>query len=130
MLLGPNMMRSQGLPPLLNSSSVFGTKASSGMTSTSSLIPSLSYRSFSTSDSEYFTYSAFTTARIVVPSYGRAPWAGTRARQDAGGHDGDQHERDTNEHELLHERVSFGACSIPGTVSRPIKMGQMLGADE
>ena len=70
MLLGPNMMRSQGLLPLLNSSSVFGTKASSGMTSTSILIPSLSYRSFSTSDSEYFTYSAFTTALIVVPSYG------------------------------------------------------------
>src|SRR5262245_39933495 len=76
MLLGPNMIRSQGLLPLLNSSSVFGTKASRGMTSTSSLMPSLSYRSFSTSDSEYFTYSALTTARIVVPSYGRLPWAG------------------------------------------------------
>src|SRR6185503_19275069 len=79
MLLGPNMIRSHGLLPLLNSSSVFGTKASSGMTSTSSLIPSLSYRSFSTSDSEYFTYSAFTTARMVVPSYGFLPWAGTPA---------------------------------------------------
>src|SRR4029453_19090294 len=76
MLVGPNMMRSHGLEPLLNSSSVLGTKASSGMTSTSSLMPSLSLKSFSPRDSGYFTYSALTTARMVVPSYGLAPCAG------------------------------------------------------
>ncbi len=65
---GPNITRSQGLDPELNSRSVFETKASSGITSVSIFTPSLSYRSFSTSESEYFTYSAFTTARIVWPS--------------------------------------------------------------
>src|SRR6266446_10025107 len=76
---GPNMTRSQGLEPELNSRSVLATKASAGITSVSIFTPSLSYRSFSTRVSEYFTYSAFTTARMVWPSYGRAaPTGGTR----------------------------------------------------
>src|SRR5438445_11848265 len=77
MFEGPNITRSYGLPPPLNSSSVLATKASAGMTSVSSLTPSLSYRSCSISVSEYFTNSAFTTARTVCPSYGRA--AGARS---------------------------------------------------
>ena len=36
------MIKSHGLPPPLNSSSVFDTKASSGITSVSSFTPSLS----------------------------------------------------------------------------------------
>src|SRR5438309_12013480 len=47
------------------------------MTSVSTFAPSLSYRSYSISASEYFTNSAFTTARTVCPSYGRA--AGARS---------------------------------------------------
>src|SRR5437870_2507209 len=77
MFEGPNITRSQGLPPELNSSRVLATKASAGMTSVSSLTPSLSYRSCSIRVSEYFTNSAFTTARMVCPSYGRA--AGARS---------------------------------------------------
>src|SRR5205823_4629175 len=72
MFEGPNITRSHGLPPPLNSSSVLATKASAGITSVSSLTPSLSYKSCSIRVSEYFTNSAFTTARIVCPSYGRA----------------------------------------------------------
>src|SRR6267143_1922789 len=79
MFEGPNMTRSHGLEPLLNSRSVLATNASAGMTSVSSLTPSLSKRSCSIRVSEYFTNSAFTTARIVCPSYGRA--AGARAGQ-------------------------------------------------
>src|SRR6266852_1727368 len=77
MFEGPNMTRSHGLEPLLNSSSVLATNASAGMTSVSSLTPSLSKRSCSIRVSEYFTNSAFTTARTVCPSYGRA--AGARS---------------------------------------------------
>src|SRR6266566_5951828 len=77
MFEGPNITRSHGLPPPLNSSSVLATKASAGITSVSSLTPSLSYKSCSIRVSEYFTNSAFTTARIVCPSYGRA--AGARS---------------------------------------------------
>src|SRR5882724_12049382 len=73
---GPNITRSHGLLPPLNSSSVLATNASAGTTSVSIFTPSLSYRSFSTSESEYLTYSAFTTARMVWPSYGFLPWAG------------------------------------------------------
>ena len=68
MFEGPNITRSQGLEPELNSRSVFDTKASRGITSVSIFTPSLSYRSFSTRLREYLTYSAFTTARMVWPS--------------------------------------------------------------
>jgi len=65
---GPNITRSHGLEPELNSRSVFDTNASSGITSVSIFTPSVSKRSFSMRLSEYFTYSAFTTARMVWPS--------------------------------------------------------------